>query len=557
MSKKTSLSSYLYKIADDKTDKMLMNKIREQDRHPDATDHRLPTFTLLVGPSPFTMPRGWEYYLTAPFEGVSYIATVSANAGFPTRIVDVRFEPDPLNAAFQKIMEDTDVLGIAAFEDNFPFVSELIEKVKKKRPDMPVICGGSLATSVPYLFMSHTKTDIAVISEGELTILELLESYSKDRIERDLPNIHGIWYRAKNGEIINITPRGQALDLDFLPKMRLDLWHQSREEKGLQPQVITSYSRGCKMDCSFCFRTTPQVSSKSQKKFSEDIAWLVDQYAVNFLFFTDLTFNADTRQVKEMCEVLEGHNLRWTCMCRCADADKERLDAIAKAGCDIILYGVESLGAAALKEVRKPTTENISIRAMHRTFDAGIRFGALLIVGLPGETEEDLDHMAKWAETYNHVTRVKYLQALPGTPIYYDFLKKGILKNEIDHLNWLSIEQALYEDEFLNVNGLPEEAMRRAYKRMYDAYQPGPVMSFHHWPDHFSYFDPNPNDGKARSTDYAGKNWRSEFASAGPSLIPGSERFTLDKTGTKEMVQQGAQLVKCGAKEMIGGQHAE
>ena len=63
---------------------------------------------------------------------MSYIATVSANAGFPTRIVDVRFEPDPLNAAFQKIMEDTDVLGIAAFEDNFPFVRELIEKVKEK-----------------------------------------------------------------------------------------------------------------------------------------------------------------------------------------------------------------------------------------------------------------------------------------------------------------------------------------------------------------------------------------------------------------------------------------
>ena len=33
---------------------------------------------------------------------------------------------------------------------------------------------------------------------------------------------------------------------------------------------------------------------------------------------------------------------------------------------------------------------------------------------------------------------------------------------------WLSVEQSLHEDEFLNVNGLPEAAMRRAYQRIYD-----------------------------------------------------------------------------------------
>jgi radical SAM superfamily enzyme YgiQ (UPF0313 family) len=222
-----------------------------------------------------------------------------------------------------------------------------------------------------------------------------------------------------------------------------------------------------------------------------------------------------------------------------------------EAGCDIALYGVESLGADILKEARKGNTENISIRAMQKTWDAGIRFGALLIVGLPGETEESLDHVCKWAEENNHVTRVKYLSAMPGTTVYSQGVRDGIIKSEVDHLNWLSIEQALHEDEFLNYNGLPEKVCREAYKRIYDAYQPGPVMDFKHYPEHFLYHHPNPDDATERSTSYAGNSWRADWSSASPHLIPGSERFTLDQCGTPDMAAVGARLVPSGARRVV------
>jgi len=31
---------------------------------------------------------------------------------------------------------------------------------------MPVLCGGSLVTSVPRVFMEHTRADVAVVSEA-------------------------------------------------------------------------------------------------------------------------------------------------------------------------------------------------------------------------------------------------------------------------------------------------------------------------------------------------------------------------------------------------------
>lgn len=529
-----------------------MHLMKEQDQTPEPVGDSLPAFTLVVGPSPFTMPRGWEFFLCSPYEGASYISTVLFNAGYPVRIVDVRYEPDPLDAAFKQIIGGTDVLGITTFEDNFPFVRELIARVKEAEPGLPVICGGSLATSVPHIFMKYTRTDIAVISEGELTILELLNSFAEGGWKNDLGNIHGIWYRDTDDRVRRTPPRGQMPTLDYLPRMRLDLWPQSNRPGGLQPQVITSYSRGCKMDCSFCYRTTPRVSYKSERKFDEDMAWLKDRYGVEFVLFADLTFNAEKKKALEICNVTKKHDVRWTCLTRCADVDREQLEAMRESGCDIALFGVESLGADALKQARKPTTENVSIRAMRQSFDAGVRFGALLIVGLPGETEESLNHMADWAEEYNHVTRVKYLSSIPGTSVYRLTIDKGLVRSELDHLNWLSIEQALYEDEFINVSGLPEAAVRKAYKRVYDAYQPGPVVDFKHYPEYFTYFHPNPDSGKERSTSYAGEGWRTEHSSAGPFLTPGSERFTLDRVGAPGAWKTGASLVECGAK-IIGG----
>jgi radical SAM superfamily enzyme YgiQ (UPF0313 family) len=550
MARKRALAPELYATASRPEDQRLMQRMAEQDITPVATDCSLPRFTVLVGHSPFTMPRGWEFYLTTPYEGVSSIATVAHNAGYPTRIVDVRYALDPVAEATRQILEGTDVLGVATFEDNFPFTREVIAAVKRAAPQIPILCGGSLVTSVPHVFMEHTDTDIAVISEGELTIQELLDSVARETLRDDLPQIRGVWWRGDDGQVLRNLPRGQMPHLDCLPRPVLDLWPQASGPLGLQPQIITSYSRGCRMDCSFCFRTTPCVSAKSPERFAREMDWFKARYGVEFLFMCDLTFNADKRQTIEMCEVLQDHDVRFTSMCRCADADAERLAAMKKAGCDVILYGVESLGQSALREVHKPTTENISLRAMHRTFEAGIRFGTLLIVGLPGETEQGLEHMARFAEEFHHMVRVKYLSALPGTPVYNDLLRRGLIRDELSHLEWLSIEQCLEPDEFLNVNGLDEQLMRDTYRRIYEAYQPGPVMDFQHWPDHFEYHAPIADDGKLTSVAYAGTGWRAGFSSAGPWLAPGSQRYTLERLGATGAAATGASRAISGAKRM-------
>ncbi len=506
-----SLDPALYAVANGRTDQQLMDLMAQQASTPVSTNARLPSIALVVGPSPFSMPRGWEFFLTSPYEGVSYIATVLHNAGYPVRIIDVGYDRNPLESAFRQIMEGCDILGLATYEDCYPFLEQLIREVKSARPRLPIILGGSLVTSVPHVFMRETQADVAVISEGELTILEVMEAFAAGLWSSRLPEIKGIWYRDAEGQVQQTPPRGQMPNLDALPAMNLDLWPQSKDPRGLQRQIIASYSRGCKMDCSFCYRTTPQERVKSPAKLNAELAEYKRKYNIDFVFFVDLTFTAHKPQTLEYLDVIREHDIRWTCLTRNADVDAEVATAMGTAGCDIALYGVESLGKAALKSARKGSTENLVYKAMKNTWDAGVRYGGLTIVGLPEESEGSLDHMCEWAEENRHITRVKYLSAMPGTTVYRDSLKSGAIRNEVEHLRWLAVEQALERDEFINYNNLPEEKMRRSYKRLYDSYQPGPVMDFKHFPEHFAYYDPEP------TTD-----WRASFASAGGVMDPGA-----------------------------------
>ena len=86
---------------------------------------------------------------------------------------------------------------------------------------------------------------------------------------------------------------------------------------------------------------------------------------------------------------------------------------MADSGCDIALFGVESLGKDVLKEARKGNLENITIKAQRTVQEAGVRFGGLTIVGLPNETEESLITCVNGQRKTTTSRAVKYLSLMP------------------------------------------------------------------------------------------------------------------------------------------------
>jgi len=430
-----------------------------------------PYFGIVVPPSAFTVPAGWEFVLKQPFEGVSYIATVLHNAGYRVKIIDVRWSDNPVDAALQD-MEDIDVLGIATYEDSFIFLEKLISRIKEGYPKIPVILGGSLVTSVPSVVMQNTQADIAVLGEGEQTILELMDIIGNNEIRR-INDVAGICYKDNSGNLVFTPKRPQMKDLNSLPAMNLSLWPHVQENQKIK-EILFSHSRGCYMNCSFCYRTTPQLSLKSVDKFRQELLELKRKHDFEFIYFVDLTFAIDKERTLQICKVIKEFNARWSCMCRVQNLDADILIAMKDAGCQIILYGFESMDQEVLDKAHKGTSPEEIKRMLSLTRDAGIEAGGLFILGLPGETKNSLNKVIEFIKDVSGACRVKYLSAIPGTEIYCSALKNGIIKDEVAHLRWLAKEKGEFDDEFLNLTKLPDEELRLAYKAINSMYIKGP-----------------------------------------------------------------------------------
>jgi len=98
----------------------------------------------------------------------------------------------------------------------------------------------------------------------------------------------------------------------------------------------------------------------------------------------------------------------------------------------------------------------------------------LFILGLPGETKESLAKVMEFIKQSAGACRVKYLSAIPGTAIYREALEKGVIKDEVSHLRWLSREKGQAGDEFLNFTGLSDEELRGAFIQISSMYIKGP-----------------------------------------------------------------------------------
>jgi hypothetical protein len=110
-----------------------------------------------------------------------------------------------------QIPSDTDVIGVnAPFTDSRLALYPMIDAIKRRFPDVPVVIGGVLATTLAEQTLRKCSADIVVRGEGEIAFARILNDYP-------LEQIPGLVYRRK-GEIIKSTKRSEQLKtVDQIP----------------------------------------------------------------------------------------------------------------------------------------------------------------------------------------------------------------------------------------------------------------------------------------------------------------------------------------------------
>jgi radical SAM superfamily enzyme YgiQ (UPF0313 family) len=83
----------------------------------------------------------------------------------------------------------------------------------------------------------------------------------------------------------------------------------------------------------------------------------------------------------------------WGCEARVDEVDEPLLRLAQSAGCRYINFGVESARDDMLNRLTKGITVDETVDVFYACHRLGIRPGALLMLGLPGETAEDVREM--------------------------------------------------------------------------------------------------------------------------------------------------------------------
>lgn len=388
--------------------------------------------------------------------GLCYLAAATRDAGYDTSIIDAEILGYGKDSAVKEILKlNPDVVGFTAVTISIDNAAAVAEEIKKINPKIITLIGGHHLTTVPEETMRlYPQFDIGVIGEGEETVCELLKilSESGKNFEK-IKNVNGLIFKeSQNAEKYIFTPtRFRNLKLDSLPRPAFDLlpdlklYSPPAHTVKKFPAVNLVTSRGCPGQCVFCTRSVygNVLSHHSAEYMMDLVRWLYNDYGIREIQFRDDNFTVFKPRLYEFCEMLEKEklNLSWTALARVDMVDLNMLQAMKKAGCWQVWYGVESGNEEILKIIKKNTNKEQIRNAIKWTKKAGMDVGAFFIIGHPGETratmEETIDLALSLPIDEFHCS---FMTPLPGAELYKTWEKYGKFENNWKNLNgWLPV----------------------------------------------------------------------------------------------------------------------
>jgi radical SAM superfamily enzyme YgiQ (UPF0313 family) len=275
--------------------------------------------------------------------------------------------------------------------------------------------------------------DFAVVGEGEETLGELIASGGEDPA-----NIKGIIFREGTEGTARFTGfRDRAIDLDTLPfpayekldgfpgSYKLPIFNYPRV-----PNTSCISSRGCPYSCSYCDRSVFRRSFRfnSAEYLYEHLRYLKERFGTRHVNFYDDQFTFQRKRVEAFTGMMIDRPLGMTfnCAVRAEHVDPELLRRMKSAGCWMVSLGIETGDERLLAEHRQHADLDRIAGTIRTIKKAGIRTKGLLMMGLPGETEESIRRSMEYVFSLpiDDFNLTKFTP-FPGSPIYETIRELG------------------------------------------------------------------------------------------------------------------------------------
>ena len=363
--------------------------------------------------------------------GLEYIAAYIEKYVDEINIIDLEMEPRSVRQTMEQYLDELkpDLVGISMSSTEHTEGLEIAEIAHKR--GIATVLGGYHPSAIPDELLLHPQVDFIVRGEGEISFKELV-------IKGNAKGVKGISYM-DGDKIIHNPDQEFVEDLDSLPfparHLRRYKYYLSMA-KGKEHDVITT-SRGCWGRCSFCCEPTMSNSSqryRSPENVMEEILEIVKHHNGKHLSIeiTDPHFMGRPELVERLCDLLASHKLNIGFIA------KVRPDSMAKhpvavrkmigVGIANFEMGIESPNMKDLNDTVKGVNPGMHITAVNNIKKWGGSAGGTFVIGLPGQTEEEILQFPAYAKNLGIVSSAFGIATpYPDTKFYDDLDTEGLI----------------------------------------------------------------------------------------------------------------------------------
>ncbi len=375
-----------------------------------------------------------------------YAAVLAQKNGHEVLFLDAPAKPLDDDASLAEIKKNADGVGLFVFGTSTPSIKSDVrfaENVKSLYPDAFALLVGTHPSALPEETLSLSETiDAVAIGEFDQTVSELATA-----LEAGTPikEVRGLCLRSEDGTLARTPAMPPIKNLDDIPfasqfiKERLE----PRDyffAAATYPSIQIFTGRGCPFRCNFCVYPQTMHGHAFRARSPENVVAEFEYIANNFpdvheVVIEDDTFTALKKRVLDICELLvaKGLNkrLHWLCNAR-VDLDLETMQAMKKAGCRLIIPGIESGNQQILDNIKKGTKVEQFQPYIDNAKKAGLLIHACYMVGNQGETKQTMQDTLDLALRLDTDTAQFFpLIPYPGTEAYDWNKEKGYI--ELDY----------------------------------------------------------------------------------------------------------------------------
>jgi anaerobic magnesium-protoporphyrin IX monomethyl ester cyclase len=382
-------------------------------------------------------PKLWSAMEPYPPLGTLYAAAAMREAGWDVALFDSMLADSEQDWAEALDLHRPHYAVI--YEDNFNYLTKMcllrmreaactmIEMARARGCE--VLVAGSDASDNPELYLERGAR-VVLLGEGERSLVEVMDHLAARR-DGGLDEIQGIAYADPEapGGVRRTAARIPQRDLDALPRPAWDLVDMARYREiwlarhgRFSLNMVTT--RGCPYHCNWCAKPLwgQRYSVRSAVAVVDELEQLVRDHGPDHIWFMDDIFGLKPSWMPEFADLVEarGLDIQFKCLSRPDLMLRDgAVEALARAGCEVVWMGAESGSQKILDAMEKGTTVEQISEATRRLHDAGVQVAFFVQFGYPGENREDVEatlQMIRDCRPDDVGMSVSY--PLPGTPFF-------------------------------------------------------------------------------------------------------------------------------------------